>query len=154
MSQACRSEDRVERLKSHWRDGCSASQIAASFGDVTRNAVIGKLHRLGLVGRSSDGQSHDRPRIQRAPRQPRTPRSAPVLLPAEIDPLLLPDGSFATMRSVDQQMCRWPVGDPTSDDFHFCGHPHKPGATYCEVHCRRAYQPNSKSDRARSRRAA
>lgn len=153
MSHAYWSDDRVERLKSLWQEGLSASQIAASFGDLTRNAAIGKLHRLGLVGRSSDGQSN-RPRIQRAPRLARTPKPSPILLPAEIDPLLLADGSFATMRNVDQQMCRWPVGDPTSADFHFCGHPHKPGAPYCEVHCRRAYQPNSKPGHARRRRAA
>src|SRR6516165_8514968 len=69
MTQVNWSEDRVEQLKTLWTEGLSASQIARALGGVTRNAVIGKVHRLGLAGRASPSRS-ERPRLPMAPKAP------------------------------------------------------------------------------------
>ncbi len=154
MSQANWSDDRVEQLKTLWLNGLSASQVAAALGGITRSAVIGKIHRLGFADRGTASHSA----ASRVPRAPRLPRSKPVavVLPVDIDPLPLADGSFATMRTIEKPMCRWPVGDPTTADFHFCGRPHKEGSPYCEVHAARAHrlQGRSKARVPMCRRAA
>ncbi|HEX3991735.1 MAG TPA: GcrA family cell cycle regulator, partial [Acetobacteraceae bacterium] len=103
------TDDRIESLKSLWQEGLSASQVACALGGVTRNAVIGKVHRLGLAGR--DGA----PRVSR-PRAPAAPRlramaCQPVVTVIEQDPFRFEDGSLATMRTIDKAMCRWPIGD-------------------------------------------
>lgn len=143
------TDERVEQLKTMWAEGLSASQIARALGQVTRNAVIGKVHRLGLSGRAQP-QRVERPRTS-APRVV-TPR--PVLpepaLPAE--PLMMADGTHATVSTITTGMCKWPIGDPSEAGFKFCGHKVKPSAPYCEAHARMAYQPSSsKRDRDRER---
>ena len=133
------TDDRVEQLKSLWTEGLSASQIARVLGGVTRNAVIGKVHRLGLAGRATPTRS-DRPRIPSAPRlnvRPHIPEP-PVV---EEEPVTLDDGNHATVLTINDRMCRWPIGDPSENAFHFCGRKPKSGSPYCEAHARKAYQP-------------
>lgn len=133
------TEERVEQLKTLWNDGLSASQVARVLGGVTRNAVIGKVHRLGLAGRANSTRS-DRSRhssthksvVRAAPPEPEI---------VEEDPITLEDGSFATVLTINDRMCRWPIGDPSEGAFHFCGRNPKPGSPYCEAHARKAYQP-------------
>jgi len=140
MTQANWSDERVEQLKSLWTEGLSASQIARALGGVTRNAVIGKVHRLGLAGRASPARA-DRPRLPSAPKAS-TLRNAVVAAPVvEEDPLQLEDGNFATVLTISDRMCRWPIGDPAATEFHFCGRGPKAGSPYCEAHARKAYQP-------------
>jgi len=141
------TDDRVEQLKSLWTEGLSASQIARVLGGVTRNAVIGKVHRLGLAGRATPSRS-DRPRIPSAPRlnvRPHIPEP-PVV---EEEPVKLEDGSFVGVLAINDRMCRWPIGDPSGDEFHFCGRNPKSGSPYCEAHARKAYQPQQVRDRRR-----
>ena len=147
------TDERVELLKKLWLDGLSASQIAKQLGGVTRNAVIGKVHRLGLSGRAAPSQP-SRP-VFKAPRAPRpaaapaprrieghAPRShVPAAPVVEEDPLQLDDGNFATVLTISDRMCRWPIGDPAATEFHFCGRSPKDGSPYCEAHARKAYQP-------------
>ena len=144
------TDDRVEQLKNLWTEGLSASQIARALGGVTRNAVIGKVHRLGLAGRASPSRS-ERPRLPMAPKvslRQHTP-PAPVV---EEDPVTLGDGSHATVLTINDRMCRWPIGDPSAEAFHFCGHSPKPGSPYCEAHARKAYQPQqTRRDRDKGR---
>lgn len=140
------TDERVEQLKSLWADGLSASQIARALGGVTRNAVIGKVHRLGLAGRAGPARS-ERPRtaithkaVLRA--------AAPEPVVVEEDPIVLDDGHFATVLTINDRMCRWPIGDPSENEFHFCGRGPKSGSPYCEAHARKAYQPqNMRRDR-------
>jgi GcrA cell cycle regulator len=134
------TDERVEQLKSLWTEGLSASQIARVMGSgITRNAVIGKVHRLGLAGRASPARN-DRPRIAATPRVAlRVHTPAPPVV--EEDPILLDDGSFATVLTINDRMCRWPIGDPSENEFHFCGHKPKNGSPYCDAHARKAYQP-------------
>ena len=117
------TDERVEQLKQLWSDGLSASQIARQLGGVTRNAVIGKVHRLGLAGRATPART-ERPRIQVA-RRPTRPRPAPVIhVPiVEKDPIVDDQGRKTTVLTINDRMCKWPIGDPSKSDFHFCGHP-------------------------------
>ena len=135
------TDDRVEQLKNLWTEGLSASQIARALGGVTRNAVIGKVHRLGLAGRASPSSRAERPRLPMAPKMPTVRTHVPALPVVEEDPLQLEDGNFATVLTISDRMCRWPIGDPSASEFHFCGRNPKSGSPYCEAHARKAYQP-------------
>jgi GcrA cell cycle regulator len=141
------TEERVELLKKLWAEGLSASQIARTMGEVTRNAVIGKVHRLGLSGRATTGRSN-RPRRAALPK----PMPKPVVAePEVIEEATLDNGDFATVMTLSSTMCRWPIGDPGSSDFHFCGNSTEAGSPYCEAHVRQAYQPaQSRRDRRRA----
>ncbi len=140
------TEERVEILKKLWLEGLSASQIAKQLGGVTRNAVIGKVHRLGLSGRATPSQP--RRATYKAPRAPRPVSAAPrrVAEPSH-QPAPRPQvyreeapGS-ATVLTLGAHMCKWPIGDPSSDSFTFCGKRAEDGIPYCTDHARVAYQP-------------
>ncbi len=122
---------RVDLLKTLWADGLPANQIAAKLGEVTRNAVIGKAHRLGLPGRKTTS------------RTPRPRRTSPLCKPAfirprPVPPLDLPPAPAALMLSVSQladATCHWPIGDPRSAEFGFCGSQAAPGRQpFCAHH--------------------
>lgn len=140
------TEDRVELLTKLWAEGLSASQIARTLGEVTRNAVIGKVHRLGLSGRATPTRS-DRPRIS-ARRKPVI--KAVLLEPEIIEEEPLEDGEFATVLTLNERMCKWPIGHPGTEKFHFCGRKSTSASPYCDAHARIAYQPaSSRRDRKR-----
>ena len=154
------TDERVEQLKKLWSEGLSASQIAKQLGGVTRNAVIGKVHRLGLSGRATPSRparrtvKPARPRTTtattapaaRAPRpSPSAPSAAPT--PAPVEPAVLPSGEFATVLTLRDSMCKWPIGDPASSSFRFCGRKTGADHTYCEAHADMAYQPSQKRRR-------
>lgn len=132
------TDERVEQLKKLWSEGLSASQIARTMGGVTRNAVIGKVHRLGLAGRSTSSRS-ERPRRVTVPK----PVAKPVPMRPIIveEPLKLDNGEFVTVLNVSDRMCKWPIGDPATNEFRFCGRPNSEGSPYCSAHNRLAYQP-------------
>ena len=146
------TDERVELLKKLWQDGLSASQIAKQLGGVTRNAVIGKVHRLGLSGRATPSQpartTFKAPRPAR-PAQPQAPRrvAAPVSqsqspVPVAPRPIVYDEqpGS-ATVLTLGAHMCKWPIGDPSADSFTFCGKRIDGDGSYCVGHARVAYQP-------------
>ncbi|HUZ11308.1 MAG TPA: GcrA family cell cycle regulator [Caulobacteraceae bacterium] len=142
------TDERVEMLKKLWLDGLSASQIAKQLGGVTRNAVIGKVHRLGLSGRAVP--SHPSRPAFRAPRPPR-PVPAPAPRPRALEPrthapaprpvVLVDLPGTATVLTLGRHMCKWPIGDPASSDFAFCGRSAVEETPYCADHARLAYQP-------------
>src|SRR5579863_2741845 len=140
------TDDRVELLKKLWLDGLSASQIAKQLGGVTRNAVIGKVHRLGLSGRATPSQPSrtvfkaPRPPRPAAPSQPIHRRIAEHHAPAPRPPYVELPGT-ATVLTLGAHMCKWPIGDPSSDDFTFCGRRAGDEGPYCVDHARLAYQP-------------
>jgi GcrA cell cycle regulator len=147
------TDERVDQLKSLWAEGLSASQIARVLGGVTRNAVISKVHRLGLAGRATTVRTKPQ-RISLT----RCPLSyGPPLMPAdwiaEPEPALAEDGAFMSVLTISDRTCRWPIGDPCDSDFHYCGRKPKEGKPYCEIHARRAYQPQPNVQRGRGRLA-
>jgi len=142
------TDERVETLKKLWMDGLSASQIAKQLGGVTRNAVIGKVHRLGLSGRATP--SHPSRPAFKAPRPPRPISSQPRTRALEPRPHHVPAPraepfvelpGTATVLTLGAHMCKWPIGDPASDDFTFCGRRAVDEAPYCVDHARVAYAP-------------
>ena len=152
------TDERVADLKKLWLDGLSASQIAKQLGGVTRNAVIGKVHRLGLSGRAAPSQPSRpafraaRPRPTQAPSAPRRidPAPRPVVAaqptPPAPRPAVLDLPGTATVLTLGSHMCKWPIGDPSSDEFSFCGRRSDEGHPYCVEHSRVAYQPVQKKN--------
>jgi len=154
------TEERVGILKKLWLEGLSASQIAKQLGGVTRNAVIGKVHRLGLSGRATPSQPV-RPAFK-TPRPPRPAASAsqaprrmappshhhqPGSGPEPLTPVYyVEEPGSATVLTLGAHMCKWPIGDPASDNFTFCGRRIGEGS-YCTEHARVAYQPQQKKGR-------
>ncbi len=185
------TEERVELLKKMWGEGQSASQIAKELGGVTRNAVIGKVHRLGLSNRSTGAPaSKPEPKAKAAPKPEAKPRPAPKTEAARPEPAaaearpamparkqIIPAGqplppqpsaneispeALAKVNEVEkkakkislmeltERTCKWPVGDPSTEDFWFCGLPVQAGKPYCEAHVGVAFQPMSaRRDRKR-----
>lgn len=150
------TEERVTELKRLWEQGHSASQIASILGEVTRNAVIGKAHRLGLSSRPSPikaGQAGGAPRPKKKPAARRAAprrRAEPVARTKPERPTA-PKLSEAERRVLAAQpqpapegyrgpTCQWPIGDPGQDEFRFCGAPSSNGRPYCETHCQIAYR--------------
>jgi GcrA cell cycle regulator len=189
------SDERIELLKKMWNEGQSASAIAKELGGVTRNAVIGKVHRLGLSNRNGPGQApvapapapkavREKPEpIEAAPpvvdiapepvvRQPPErilpiPPRKPVIiagqpLPPQPSANEISPEALATVREVEksapkitlmeltERTCKWPIGDPATENFWFCGLPVQQGKPYCEAHVGVAFQPMSaRRDRRR-----
>lgn len=153
------TDEQSELLKKLWADGLSASQIAAELGGITRNAIIGKVHRLGLSGRAKSAPATPRPR--RTPSSTRTVRisRAPIyrdialgveeVAVSEAIDLVIPIGQRRTLLELTEQTCRWPTGDPCSGDFFYCGGNPVKGVSYCAYHARMAYQPAAERRRGR-----
>lgn len=153
------TDDRIEMLKAHWEAGMTASQIAEALGQgVSRNAVIGKAHRLGLearpspvkIGEAASAVVHavvaaaegvveglSTPASKTPPKRPARP-AAPVK-PAK-----------TTLLDLSEKVCKWPIGHPGETDFHFCGKPAQASFPYCSEHCAIAYQAQlPRRDRSR-----
>jgi GcrA cell cycle regulator len=147
------TDDRIERLKTMWAEGMSASQIARALGEVTRNAVIGKVHRLGLAGRATPVARVERPRPAPQPRVAAPPRPSPMRAVQVVEEPLEPMPETAvTVVDLNASTCKWPLGDPTDANFRFCGRRAGGSSPYCEAHTRMAYQPaQSRRDRERER---
>jgi len=193
------TDDRVEILKKMWGEGQSASQIAKELGGVTRNAVIGKVHRLGLSNRTTAGAAAKaEPKAKATPKaapKAKAPPAEPAPKPASEKPDLKTEPAIApqtnlparkqiipagqplppqpsaneispealakvneiekkakklSLMELTERTCKWPVGDPATEDFWFCGLPVKQGKPYCEAHVGVAFQPMSaRRDRRR-----
>ena len=180
------TSERVELLKKLWGEGQSASQIAKELGGVTRNAVIGKVHRLGLSNRAtSTSKSETSPKSEKKSEKAPSKKNEPVaknsepkatppaparrqIIPAgqplppqpsanEISPEALARVSEVEKKAkkislleLTERTCKWPVGDPATPDFWFCGLPTQTGKPYCEAHVGVAFQPmNTRRDRRR-----
>jgi GcrA cell cycle regulator len=120
------TDDQISSLRNLWSAGKSASEIAASLGTVTRNAVIGKAHRLGLDARPSPIKGPIRPKEERMKQRE--------------------NEKLHTILGLSEKMCKWPIGDPRQPDFHFCGGESQSGLPYCEEHAAMAYQPARKQN--------
>ena len=141
------TDEKVEKLKELWTKGHTASQIAESLGGTTRNAVIGKAHRLNLEARAPSKQSgasttsQNRP-IKRGP--------APTSRKAKFQSILL-DKNFEpenpkSLEDLTDQTCKWPIGHPNEDKFYFCGRKPEGEFPYCKLHVLYAFQPKGSKE--------
>ena len=156
------TDERVVTLKKLWLEGHSASQIAKQLGGVTRNAVIGKVHRLGLSGRAAPSKparpvsafkpTRSAKAVAAAPGAPvRRCETVGPALPAATParPERSEEPGSATVLTLGASMCKWPIGDPSSDGFTFCGGRAVQGP-YCQTHAQVAYQPAAPKKTGRS----
>ena len=143
------TNERVEELRRLWGQGQTASRIADLLGGVTRNAVIGKAHRLGLRGRPSPIRRDETGAVARPAPVPRVSVPAPATAKAELPPVEtpraaapIPTAATAPAKAVggSTKSCSWPMGDPKQPGFHFGGSEAVPGRPYCPTHCGMAYQ--------------
>jgi GcrA cell cycle regulator len=144
MSIETWTAERIEQLRNFVVSGLTCSQIAAEIG-VTRNAVIGKIHRLGLSpARPAGAPARSSPPRARSPRfspQSRLFRlidgQAPCIAaePAPID-----SAQRCSLLEIAQDKCHWPIGDPLAANFAFCGNAAIAGFSYCAGHARMAYR--------------
>lgn len=126
------TEERVELLTQLWGQGKTAAEIAKLLGEgVTRNAVIGKAHRLKLSNRASPIQQNDNVK-------PKEPVKKTVKAKKK-------STKGVKLADLKERMCHWPIGDPKDKNFHFCGCPSAPGMPYCEEHAKIAYQAPGKA---------
>jgi len=144
MSNVPWSDDRVTTLSKLWQDGLSASQIAKQLGGVTRNAVIGKIHRLGLSGRATPSRPPRAAGIRNAwpmrpVRPPPLPRAPRAVVSASVERPPEGPGLVAAMTGLGAHVCKWPIGDPKAEGFSFCGRPAE--GVYCAGHAQTAYRP-------------
>tara|TARA_B100000900_G_scaffold410774_2_gene429207 strand:- start:251 stop:733 length:483 start_codon:yes stop_codon:yes gene_type:complete len=151
------TEQRVEQLKKLWTEGLSASQIAKRLGEVTRNAVIGKVHRLGLEARAKPQRKNiavgqldgsvvsvsysGNLAFKKTSEDDIEYSKNHDLIQSNIRSLDQSSDQFSvTILNLSENNCKWPLGDPGADDFHFCGHQPLSGMPYCEQHAKKAYK--------------
>ena len=142
------TNEKVEKLKELWSKGRTASQIAEMLGDTTRNAVIGKAHRLNLEARapskqSSSSRSKDNKQVVR-----RSP--APMSRKAKFQSILL-DKNFEaenpkSLEELSEDTCKWPIGHPNEESFYFCGRKPEEDFPYCKLHVLYAFQPKGQKE--------
>jgi len=173
------TDEKIAQLKKCWAKGLSASQIAEAIGGgITRNAVIGKLARLGLQLKGGKGWPRGpvsklipaTPRRTKAkaaippPWKARLPKSSALIDEGSVRPqasyvpyveeVEVPKAERKGVADLEANDCRWPIGDPGDRDFHFCNRKQHPGLPYCEHHVRVAYIPaNPARKSAKTRKA-
>ena len=136
------TDEKVQKLKELWTKGHTASQIAEALGDTTRNAVIGKAHRLNLEARApSKNSSQSSTTVNRSARR----GSAPISRKAKFQSILL-DKNFEpenpkSLEELTDQTCKWPIGHPNEEKFYFCGRKPEGEFPYCKLHVLYAFQP-------------
>jgi len=141
------TSEKVEKLKNLWSKGHTASQIAEMLGDTTRNAVIGKAHRLDLEARAPSKQSNT-PRSKDNRQIKRT--AAPTSRKAKFQSILL-DKNFEpenpkSLEDLTESTCKWPIGHPNEEKFYFCGRKPEGEFPYCKLHVLYAFQPKGSKE--------
>ena len=146
------TDERVETLKELWASGQSGNQIARKLGGVSRNAVIGKIHRLGLSHRTVANRDRPPKKRRKSRRPARTIyspkhniRSAdfsagpPLAQPMDTTDIDPPTDKLVALFDLNDHICCWPVGHPGDEGFGFCGRGRERGS-YCEAHAQIAYR--------------
>ena len=152
-------DEKVEKLKKLWAEGHTASQVAGALGGVTRNAVLGKAHRLGIAESAPRKLAKDRAaqqmrrHHQKSKRKPAPQPQRLVVKPSWFRPdyvydpvapaieIEVPLAERRKLADIDDHQCRWPIGDPQDAEFHFCNQKKVDGISYCETHAKRAFKP-------------
>src|SRR4051812_38643831 len=164
------TEERVDLLRMLWNEGLSAGQIAVELGGtMRRNAVISKAYRLGLAHGAAKVPDTPRSRKPSPPPEPseaveppaqndpspaplmlnQVPAAQPAALPLRKEPVV-PLSEGVTIMELREGVCRWPLGDPTTAEFRYCGGRAISGLPYCAHHAQVAYQPATERKRLRA----
>ena len=141
------TEEKIKKLKELWTKGHTASQIANTLGDTTRNAVIGKAHRLNLEARATSSRNIN-PGKKDA--NPVKRNSQPISRKSRFKSILL-DKNFepekpTSLENLTEKTCKWPIGHPDEENFYFCGRTSLKDFSYCKLHLLYAFQPKNKKD--------
>ncbi|MDA9042588.1 hypothetical protein N9H38_03105 [Candidatus Pelagibacter sp.] len=142
------NDEKVEKLKELWGKGSTASQIAEIIGGISRNAVIGKAHRLNLSSKiktrnASSSQNFDNSLEENSSKQRRDRKSKFQSLIIEKD--FEPENP-KKLEELDESSCKWPVGHPEEESFYFCGRSSLKDFSYCKLHLLYAYQPKGRKE--------
>jgi len=142
------TDEKVNKLKELWTKGHTASQIAEILGETTRNAVIGKAHRLDLEARAPSKQGANFSSKQDVKQVKKI--AQPVSRKSKFQSILL-DKSFeaekpTTLENLTEKTCKWPVGHPDEENFYFCGRSPEGEFPYCKLHVLYAFQPKGQKE--------
>ena len=143
------TEEKVAKLKELWGKGNTASQIAEIIGDISRNAVIGKAHRLNLSAkikaRSTSSNKNFQNSIEegslKEKKKGRKSKFQSLIIEKDFEP-----ENPKKLEELDEDSCKWPIGHPDEKTFYFCGRSSLKDFSYCKLHLLYAYQPKGKKE--------
>ncbi len=142
------TEEKVAKLKELWGKGKTANQIAEIIGGISRNAVIGKAHRLNLSAKiktraATSNQNFENSQDNKNIRtnKGRKNRFRSLIIEKDFEP-----ENPKQLEELDENSCKWPIGHPNEKSFYFCGRTSLKDFSYCKLHLLYAYQPKNKKD--------